>query len=80
VLGPFLPSYLTLPSIDENGLEALTEITVESKDRGLFQRVLSTEISNRDRDFIWSLMKLDHRDRPTAAELLEHEWFAESAA
>jgi serine/threonine protein kinase len=78
--GPFPPSYLTLPGIDEERLEALTNITIEGKDRGLFQRASSTEISNRDRDFIWSFMKLDHRDRPTAAELLQHEWFADRPA
>lgn len=79
-LGPFPPSYLTLPGIDDNRLEALTEITVEGRDRGIFQRASSTEISNQDRDFIWGLMKLDYRNRPTAADLLEHEWFVESTA
>jgi casein kinase II subunit alpha len=74
--GPFPPSYLTLPGIDDGRLGALTNITEEGKDRGLFKRASSTEISNQDRDFIWSFMKLDHRDRPTAAALLENEWFA----
>jgi hypothetical protein len=32
--GPFPPSYLTLPGIDEDRLEALTEITVEGKGPG----------------------------------------------
>ncbi|KAK4044633.1 kinase-like domain-containing protein [Parachaetomium inaequale] len=74
--GPFPRSYLTLLGIDQVRLEALTNIINEAKERGLFQRASSTEISNKDRDFIWGLMKLDHRDRPTAAALLEHEWFA----
>jgi casein kinase II subunit alpha len=74
--GPFPPSYLTLPGIDDGRLEALTNITEEGKDRGLFKRASSTEISNQDRDFIWSFMKLDYRDRPTAAALLENQWFA----
>jgi serine/threonine protein kinase len=75
--GPFPPSDLTLPGIDEARLEALTVITEEGKERGLFKRASSTEISNRDRDFICSFMKLDPRGRPTAAELLKHEWFVE---
>ncbi|KAK3301305.1 kinase-like domain-containing protein [Chaetomium fimeti] len=78
--GPFPPSYLTLPGIDDVRLEALTNITVEGKDRGLFKRASSTEIRNQDHDFIWDLMKLDHRDRPTAARLLEHKWFADSTS
>ena len=75
--GPFPTSYLTLPGIDENRLEALINITEESKERALFKRASSTEISNQDRDFICNFMKLDHRDRPTAAELLKAEWFNE---
>ncbi len=75
-LGPFPPSYLTVPGIDEVRIEALTEVSTEGKEWGLFKRASSTEISNQDRDFICSLMKLDYRDRPTAEELLQHEWFA----
>ncbi|KAL2016160.1 hypothetical protein VTK56DRAFT_4128 [Thermocarpiscus australiensis] len=75
--GPFPTSYLSLPGIDESRLEALINITEEGKERGLFRRASSTEISNKDRDFIWRLMKLDYGDRPTAAELLEDEWSAE---
>lgn len=73
--GPFPTSYLTLPGIDQDRLEALTNITLEGKERGLFKRASSTEISNQDRDFLWNFMKLDPRDRPAAAELLEDEWF-----
>lgn len=53
--GPFPMTYLTLLGIDEDRLEALIKITEEGKERGLFQRASSTEISNQDRDFIWNL-------------------------
>ncbi|KAL2256745.1 hypothetical protein VTK26DRAFT_1186 [Humicola hyalothermophila] len=75
--GPFSTSYLTMPGIDEVRFEALTEITNEGKERGLFKRASSAEISNKDRDFICRFMKLDYRDRPTAVELLGHKWFAD---
>ncbi|KAI0117671.1 kinase-like domain-containing protein [Nemania sp. FL0031] len=75
--GPFPTTYLTLPGINEDRLEALINIMTESEARGLFKRASSTEISNEDRDFIWSFMKLDYRDRPTAAALLHDKWFAE---
>ena len=34
-----------------------------------------TELSKEDRTFICKIMKLDPRDRPTAKELLQDEWF-----
>lgn len=40
-----------------------------------FHRVARREVSPADRDFILKIMKLDPRDRPTAEELLEDEWF-----
>lgn len=33
------------------------------------------ELSKEDRDFIVKMMKLDPRDRLTAKELLQDEWF-----
>jgi hypothetical protein len=33
------------------------------------------EVSRRDKDFIGKIMMLDWRDRPTAKELLEDEWW-----
>ncbi len=33
------------------------------------------ELSKEDRVFICKIMKLDPRDRPTAKELLQDEWF-----
>jgi len=33
------------------------------------------ELLKEDRDFIAKLMKLDPRDRPTATDLLQDEWF-----
>ncbi|KAI1174728.1 kinase-like domain-containing protein [Nemania sp. FL0916] len=75
--GPFPETYLTLPGMDEDRAEALITIMNEAEARGLFRRASSTEISNEDRDFICSFMKLDYRDRPTAAALLNDKWFAE---
>jgi serine/threonine protein kinase len=40
-----------------------------------FQQTTSKEISEADKDFILRIMKLDPRDRPTAASLLEDVWF-----
>jgi hypothetical protein len=40
-----------------------------------FSMVTEREFSKRDKVFILKIMKLDWRDRPTAKELLEDEWW-----
>lgn len=40
-----------------------------------FSRITENEISKEDKTFILKIMKLDPRDRPSARELLEDEWF-----
>lgn len=40
-----------------------------------FSRTTEREVSRRDNIFISKMMKLDWRDRPTAKELLEDEWW-----
>lgn len=40
-----------------------------------FHMSADEEFSNEDRTFICKIMKLDPRDRPTAKELLQDEWF-----
>jgi hypothetical protein len=40
-----------------------------------FSRMTLREVSKRDNVFISKMMKLDWRDRPTAAELLGDEWW-----
>ncbi|KAK4034907.1 hypothetical protein C8A01DRAFT_18339, partial [Parachaetomium inaequale] len=77
--GQYHASYLTLPGMNPEVLELLSEIhtTFPREQRKPFQRISRTEISHRDRDFICRIMKLDPRDRPTVQELLEDEWLQE---
>ena len=42
-----------------------------------FSISVDDELAAPDRDFIAKMMKLDPRDRPTARELLEDDWFRE---
>ncbi|KAK1585978.1 serine/threonine protein kinase [Colletotrichum navitas] len=44
-----------------------------------FRQVTCREIPPADWDFILKIMKLDYRDRPTADQLLEDEWFSEES-
>lgn len=42
-----------------------------------FHRTAEREVSKKDKEFIGKIMMMDWRDRPTAKELLEDEWFKE---
>jgi hypothetical protein len=42
-----------------------------------FHRTTEREVYVKDKKFIGKIMKMDWRDRPTAKELLEDEWFKE---
>lgn len=39
--------------------------------------ITEREVCRRDNEFIRKIMMMDWRDRPTARELLEDEWFRE---
>lgn len=70
---PYPETYITLPRMNKDILTLLTEAinSFPPGQRLPFQHVSRTEISHRDRDFIYKIMKIDPRDRPTARELLE---------
>ncbi|KAK2610078.1 hypothetical protein N8I77_003535 [Diaporthe amygdali] len=40
-----------------------------------FLRITEREMVKKDKEFIWWFMKFDPRDRPTAEEILAHEWW-----
>ena len=42
-----------------------------------FHRTTEKEVCKKDKEFTGKIMMLDWRDRPTAGELLENEWFKE---
>ncbi|RFU29464.1 hypothetical protein B7463_g6866, partial [Scytalidium lignicola] len=44
-----------------------------------FHRTTEREVCKKDKIFIGKIMMMDWRDRPTAKELLEDEWFKEDA-
>lgn len=65
---------------DDERLEILTKTIHFISDNNLkkpFYLVADKELSKKDRTFICKIMKLDPRDRPTAKELLQDEWFRE---
>ncbi|RAL06114.1 serine/threonine protein kinase [Aspergillus ibericus CBS 121593] len=73
--GPYPSSYSDLA--DEETLEILSWIKSAIPPTAMkpFSRASRREISEEDKNFICKIMKLDPRDRPTANELLDAEWF-----
>ncbi|GIK04878.1 hypothetical protein Aspvir_008976 [Aspergillus viridinutans] len=50
---------------------------IPKSDTTPFSMITEKEVCKKDKEFIMGIMKMDWRDRPTARELLEHEWFKE---
>jgi len=73
--GPFPVSYEQIA--DEERLGVLTWImnTTPRETLKPFRSTTEREIRREDKDFVCEIMQLDPRDRPTARELLEDDWF-----
>lgn len=50
---------------------------IPKSDTTPFRMITEREVCRRDNEFIRKIMMMDWRDRPTARELLEDEWFRE---
>lgn len=78
IFGPVPLSFQDIA--DDTRLEILTKTIYYINDNNLkkpFHLSVDKELSKEDRTFICKIMKLDPRDRPTAKELLQDEWFRE---
>lgn len=73
--GPFPPSYADLADQETLGVLSLIMNNVPPEKLRPFSLASQQEISKQDKEFILKIMKLDPRDRPTAKELIEDEWF-----
>jgi serine/threonine protein kinase len=58
-------------------LEVLAFImnSLPAEKKKIFRQITRNEISKEDRALILKIMKLDPRDRPSARELPEDNWF-----
>lgn len=75
--GPFPISYREIA--DEDTQQAILGImsVVPPEKLKPFKYLSAREICNADKAFVLRIMMLDPRDRPTARELLQGEWFTE---
>lgn len=74
--GPVPLSYEEISNEDRLGiLAAAIDYVNENQLHLPFSMSEDEELVEGDRDFIMKMMKLDPRDRPTAKDLLQDEWF-----
>ncbi|KAH8716782.1 hypothetical protein GQ44DRAFT_713326 [Phaeosphaeriaceae sp. PMI808] len=75
--GPLPDKFYELFQGNENNIMMAEWLVgnIPMEEWSLFSRVSETELPSRDQDFIYSIMKMDLRDRPTAKELLKDPWF-----
>ncbi|KAH7402804.1 kinase-like domain-containing protein [Pyrenochaeta sp. MPI-SDFR-AT-0127] len=73
--GPFPAKISDIPSPET--IQSILWLMQELPQEKLtpFSWTTEKEVSKRDKDFIGKIMMLDWRDRPTAKELLEDEWW-----
>ncbi|KAK1767525.1 kinase-like domain-containing protein [Phialemonium atrogriseum] len=74
--GPFPPKYREIAN--KETLMSISYIMnlIPPEAMMPFRFVTELEVSKEDKEFILKIMKMDWRDRPTAKELLQDEWFA----
>ena len=72
--GPFPVSYQEIAQPET--LNVLMQImgSLRGKQKP-FTNISTEEVSSEDKRFILKIMKLDPRDRPSAQQLLDDEWF-----
>ena len=74
--GPVALSYEEIANEDRLGiLTSVIDYVNENQLQLPFSMSEDKELLEEDRDFIVKMMKLDPRDRPTAIDLLQDEWF-----
>jgi serine/threonine protein kinase len=74
--GPFPWTYREIAS--EKTLTALANLMdgVPKDQIRPFKNLQDPDLTAADKEFLLKIMKLDPRDRPTAADLLKDEWFS----
>ena len=76
IFGPVPLSYGEIADDERLGiLSAVINLVNEHNLQKPFYLSADKELSEEDKIFICKIMKLDPRDRPTAKELLQDEWF-----
>ncbi|KAK2811211.1 hypothetical protein FQN50_002308 [Emmonsiellopsis sp. PD_5] len=73
--GPFPEKYSEIAGPVLQDVHALNEAISAPGLRQKYQRVIETSMNVEDSEFLQCFMRVDPRDRPSAAQLLLHPWF-----
>ena len=75
--GPILVTFESLlPDEEDENWQILGEAVSRIASQNTWKPfATSQDIADNDKKFLCKIMKLDPRDRPTAGELLQDEWF-----
>ncbi|OAL27499.1 hypothetical protein AYO20_09782 [Fonsecaea nubica] len=76
--GPFPASYGEIANDEVLAILDYVMDSVPPEKTKPFGRIAEREVSKEDKTFLLKIMKLDPRDRPTAKQLAEDEWFKAS--
>jgi hypothetical protein len=77
---PFPAKFQEIVSLETPALISNMMEMIPPKQWTPFCRITNREMIEKDKNFIGKMMKLDWRDRPTAKELLEDEWWKDDEA
>ncbi|KAJ9232237.1 hypothetical protein DTO166G5_6390 [Paecilomyces variotii] len=73
--GPFPLTYREICPREKLNVLAYIMQSIPPENKKPFSRITEREVSKEDKEFILKIMKLDPRERPSAAELLRDKWF-----
>ena len=77
--GPLPDKYVELAvDLTAEHLHSIEALVVQRGGRLKHRRTLSHWLNKETIDFLDDIMKLDPRDRPSAQELLQHQWLSNS--
>lgn len=79
VFGPFPQPFEDFSGKNPNLLTIINVLHEYGPPEKPFHRISRMEVSPADKKFLLKVMKLDPRDRTTARELLDDEWFTEES-
>ncbi|OAA67105.1 Protein kinase-like domain protein [Niveomyces insectorum RCEF 264] len=75
--GPFPQSYEDFN--DQDTIRIINFVNHFEVPTKPFTQITPREVPGADKQFLLKIMKLDPRDRPTAGQLLQDEWFTETS-
>jgi hypothetical protein len=73
--GPFQLPFLRMGDEEINTIALYLKQTIPEADLTPFASITDRHVAKKDKEFILKIMQLDWRDRPTAKEILEDEWW-----